>query len=226
VPTLEIVQALIVLLPGFVTTGIARALFVGEVENDFDKVVKSLIFSFVNYTIYAGVLWIWSLLSRTNTTSPTLLEMAPKTPGTLIVLSLIAVATGLVVAFYQTNNGHRTLYRFKITQRSTRQNVWHDFFLDHAKTYIIVNLEDGRRIYGWPYSYSDNPTEPSLFLTKAEWLSVDDEGQEKRISVADGGILLTSVLKIASIEVVGTQDEPESPNFPETLQGEENHEPS
>ncbi len=62
-PTLEIIQALIVLLPGFVTTGIVRALFVGETESDFDKVVKSLIFSFLNYTIYAGVLWFWSLFS-------------------------------------------------------------------------------------------------------------------------------------------------------------------
>ncbi len=225
-PTLEIVQALIVLLPGFVTTGIVRALFVGASENDFDKVVKSLIFSFVNYTIYAGVLWFWSWFTRTSAAPPTLLEMAPKTPGGLIVLSLIAVAVGLIVAYYQTNNGHRALYRLKITQRSTRQNVWHDFFLDQAKTYVIVNLEDGRRIYGWPYSYSDQPAEPSLFLTRAEWLTTDEDGTEKRIPVADGGILLTAALKIASIEVVGTQDEPETPNSPETPQGASTHEPS
>lgn len=204
-PTLEIIQALIVLLPGFVTTGIVRALFVGELQSEFDKVVNSLIFSFINYTIYSGVLWIWSLFTGRGVT-PTILEMAPKTPSDLITLSLIAVATGFAVAFYQTNNGHKWLYKWKITRRSTRHNVWHDFFIDHAKTYVIVTFEDGRRLYGWPYGYSDNPSEPSLFLTKAEWLIVDEDGEQKRSPISDGGILITQTMKIASIEVMGTSD--------------------
>lgn len=194
------------LLPGFVTTGIARALFVSETESEFDKVVKSLIFSFINYTIYAGVLGIWSLFTGRGA-APTILEMAPKTPAGLIVLSLIAVATGFCVAYYQTNNGHKWLYQWKITRRSTRHNVWHDFFIDHAQTYVIVTLEDGRRLYGWPYAYSDSASEPSLFLTQAEWL-VEEDGKQKRTPVGGGGILLTQIMKIASIEVMGTGDAP------------------
>lgn len=204
-PTLEIIQALIVLLPGFVTTGIVRALFVGAKESEFDKVVGSLIFSFINYTIYAGVLWIWSFFAGRGTT-PDIMEMAPKTPLGLIVLSSIAVVTGFAAAFYQTNNGHKWFYKWKITNRSTRQNVWHDFFIDHAKTNIIVNLEDGRRLYGWPQAYSDNPTDASLFLTNADWLVVDEAGEQKSVPVGNGGILITNMMKIASIEVMGTQD--------------------
>ncbi len=132
--------------------------------------------------------------------------MAPKTSSGLIALSLIAISTGFAVAFYQTNNGHKWLYKWKITRRSTRQNVWHDFFIDHAKTYVIVTLEDGRRLYGWPYAYSDNSSEPSLFLTQAEWLIADGEGEQKRVPVSDGGILITQTMRIASIEVMGTSD--------------------
>lgn len=188
------------------TTGVIRALFVGETENDSDKVVKSLIFSFVNYTIYAGFLGLWAFFFSRGQNNFNIVEMAPKTPGALVGFSLIALSTGLIMAFYKTNNGHKLLYKPKITKRTPRQNVWRDFFSDHAKTYVIVTFEDGRRLYGWPYAYSDNSAEPSLFLTKAEWLVTDETGEQKRFATGVGGILITQTMKIASIEVMGTDD--------------------
>jgi hypothetical protein len=56
--TQDIIKGLMVLLPGFVTAGVIRALFVGETENDFDKVVRSLIYSFIDYTLYTLLVWI------------------------------------------------------------------------------------------------------------------------------------------------------------------------
>jgi len=34
--------------------------------------------------------------------------------------------------------------------------VWFDVFYD-VKKHIIINFENGRRIYGWPVYYSNDP---------------------------------------------------------------------
>ena len=42
------------------------------------------------------------------------------------------------------------------------------------KRYVIVNLADGRRVFGWPMYYSNNPEEGCLYLYDA-W--INDEGK-------------------------------------------------
>ena len=73
--------------------------------------------------------------------------------------------------------------------------VWFDIFTD-KKTYIIINFENGRRLYGWPEYYSDNPEDKSPFLCQAAWI----DKEEKHIELDNKGILITPNEKIDTIE--------------------------
>lgn len=124
-PTLDIIQALVVLLPGFVTTGVIRALFVGETENDFDKVIRSLIYALINYSIYAALLGTWFFFKYNSGGAvpiySSLQELAPKAPLQLVWLVLISIVVGCIVAFYKNNDGHGFLLRrMRITYRSAQ----------------------------------------------------------------------------------------------------------
>lgn len=206
-PTLDIIQALVVLLPGFVTTGVIRALFVGETENDFDKVVKSLIYALINYAIYAALLGIWFFFKFHSggavPISSNLQDLAPKSPLQLVWLVLISVAVGCIVARYKNNDGHGFLLRpLRITFRSARPSIWHDSFVEGTKYHVIVTLEDERRIIGWPVRYSDDVANPSVFLVDAAWL--DEQGQET--AVGNEGILILAPMKIASVEFLRSEE--------------------
>lgn len=204
----ELVQGLILLLPGFVTAGVIRALHVGSTESDFDKVVKSLIYTFVDYAAYAPLMWVKDqFLDHRNAAllSLNLETLPPKQPLDVLVLLCVAVLVGIVVSFYLTNDGHKWILRpLGATRRTTSQNVWHDVFREVKQLYVIVNFEDGRRLFGWPFHYSDDSAQPYLFVTKAEWLSVDASGAEVRTPTGDEGIMILPSMKVTSIEFLSS----------------------
>ena len=92
--------------------------------------------------------------------------------------------------------------RLKVTDRTSRTNVWFDVFTD-IKSYIIVNFEDGRRLYGWPKYFSDDPNDKSLFLCHAAWIKDDGE----LIKLDNRGILITPNEKIDTIEFIKEKEE-------------------
>jgi len=100
---------------------------------------------------------------------------------------------------------HMKFFRWlKVTDRTSRTNVWFDVFTD-IKSYVIINFEDGRRLYGWPESFSDAPEDKSLFLCHAAWIGHDG----KLIKLDNRGILITPNERIDTIEFVKAKEETE-----------------
>ena len=89
----------------------------------------------------------------------------------------------------------KLLRKFKVTDRTSRANLWFDVFTD-IKSYVIINFEDGRRLFGWPEYFSDDPNDKSLFLCQASWI----DGEGKLIDLDNRGILITPNEKIDTIE--------------------------
>jgi hypothetical protein len=83
----------------------------------------------------------------------------------------------------------------RISRKTARSSVWFDVFYD-IRTHIIINFENGRRIYGWPMYYSNDPKNPYIFLFKPAWI------QGNEFIHLDGleGILITPEQKVESIE--------------------------
>lgn len=190
-PSAESLKVLLVLLPGFVTTGVIRSLYVGQNESEFDKVVRALAYSFLNYAIYAGFK---SLLNFTGFFD--LSRPLPSSTADVVLLAAISLILGLGVAAYKNNDGHRLWRRCRVTHRSSRQDIWQDSFVEGQKSYVLVTLEDGRRLVGWPLRFGDDMEKPSLFLTDGYWIGENDV----HIPFGNEGILLLATMKIASVE--------------------------
>lgn len=204
-PSADVFKVLLVLLPGFVTTGIIRALTVSSEDGESDKVVRALSYSFLNYAIFS---YIRSAKPVVSYLDPSVALLSR--PVDVAWLAGIAIAMGCIVSAYKNNDGHRILRLIRLTYRSSRSDIWHDSLVEGGKFHVVVTLKDGRRIFGWPVRYSDNIKDPALFLEKAAWLSEGEDGEIIETPTGNKGILLLAPTEIASVEFV-EEDDPKVP---------------
>jgi Family of unknown function (DUF6338) len=184
--------ALLILLPGFVSARIARALSAQAQQSELERVIEALIFSFLTYVIYL-------VLFGTNLP----IEWLPTFQvHRWRVVFVTAIACGLGVLWGVVRSKDLVLgllRRYKLTERTSRESVWNDVFSSIAGS-AQVGLHDGRNLVGWIGRYSDSGGERSLFVEEAS--RIKEDGSTVKI---DGkGILLTDK---AEIEYVMFLDE-------------------
>lgn len=195
--TFQALQILIFLIPGFLSGIILDTFIVREKEKEFEKIIVALIFSMLIYTIYSFISG-KSPVELIQDQQSTKLFYDGKSFFWLIVL---CISIPVILSFLFTNDWHMKLARWlRITRRTARKSVWFDVFCD-KQVHIIVNFDNGRRIYGWPMYYSDDPDSPYIFLHKPAWIEEDENGKgSKWIDIDIEGILITPEQKIESIE--------------------------
>lgn len=188
----EALQILIFLIPGFIASAIMNILLVRKVEKEFAKIIEALIFSMIVYAVYLLV----------NGNSPVSLEeiegnkILTYDRGPFLWLVLLSLAIPLIFSFFVTNDLHMKVARaLGISRKTSRSTVWFDVFCD-KKCYVIINFENGRRIYGWPQYFSNTPEESYVFLYHPAWVGEDNEP----VDIGVEGILITPEQKIESIE--------------------------
>lgn len=187
----QALQILIFLIPGFISAAILDALAVRTEKRELGKIIEALIFSMIIYTIYSSI----------SGRSPISLIQIEKSitytydSKSFLWLGLLSIGIPAILSFLITNDLHMKLARkLRISRKTARSSVWFDVFSDLNK-YIIINFENGRRIYGWPMYYSSKPENPYIFLFKPAWIQ-EDEFVDLNIE----GILITPEQKIESIE--------------------------
>jgi hypothetical protein len=94
--------------------------------------------------------------------------------GNVTLMALCAIAIGLVAAA-ELNNGRflGLLRKLRITKKTAKPSTWNEAWT-HKQAFVVVHLNDGRRIYGWPTYYSDMPEERAILLENASWLGDDN----------------------------------------------------
>lgn len=200
-PTLN-PEAALFLLPGFVTSKVREALAVVAKTSDFSRVVDAMLFTLLNYSIYfplANALKFkqFTILGLRGESSGADLQLVtPYFPALFLMLGT-ATALGIVVGmgtdrdwFYKIKTG------LHLTRRPARIDVWADAFYEERGKWILVQLEDGTQVIGWPFRYSDEPERRQLFLKDARVRQPD--GTE--YDVPGPGLLLTEASKIKLIE--------------------------
>lgn len=193
--SLEVLAVLLILLPGFLTTGLVQALTSRPKRTELDKVIEALLYSFVTYVLFAVTVGGLPVYVRTDRGADSNAYYVEADPTGIGVLALISGGLALAVAFMVTNDFPlRYLRKLRITQRTTRTSVWSDVF-HSLGGYVQVELSDGRCIMGWLRYYSDSPEDLSLFLEDAAWVG---EGG-KVVEVRGAGILLTSSSGIKNV---------------------------
>lgn len=166
----DLFPILVFLLPGFVSVGVIEILCVRKPKDAFERVIEALIFTLLNL---AGFLIIRALLERVPNIRFDHLEFL--TAGNVGLMAFCALAIG--VGFAAEIN-HEWLLGFlnnqiHLTRKTAKPSTWNETW-SHARKFVVVHLDDGRRIYGWPTFYSDSPEERALFLEDASWLDDDN----------------------------------------------------
>jgi Family of unknown function (DUF6338) len=166
----DLFPILLFLLPGFVSVGVIEVLCVKNPKDVFGRVVEALIFTMLNL---AGFLACRALLEKIPRVKFDHAQFI--TPGNVSLMALCAAVIGVTVAA-EINNGWLLGVlnnRFHLTRKTSMPSTWNETW-SHARKFVVVHLDDGRRIYGWPTFYSDSPEERALFLEDASWLDDDN----------------------------------------------------
>jgi hypothetical protein len=107
---------------------------------------------------------------------------------------------------YAANINHDWLMKvfrwIRITGRTARSTIWNDAFQDIGG-FVQVGLSGERKVIGWVRDYSDDATEPSLFLENAAWIVKQTDGTETEIAIEAPGILLTKETAIEYVIFLG-----------------------
>ena len=64
--------------------------------------------------------------------------------------------------------------RAGITKETSYSSEWFGEFSRNV-TYVILHLDDERRIYGWPVEWPSSPKKGHFSLVQAAWIADDDE---------------------------------------------------
>lgn len=192
----DVVALLQYLAPGFIMAWVYYGLTSHSKPSQFERVVQALIFTVVIQTLVEGVRLLAELIGAR-------ISFGPWSASSQLTASLLtALALGVVVS--ATVNGdafHRLVRRLGISKRSGHPCEWFGIFADYPR-YIVLQLKDGTRIYGWPHVWPSEYDKGHFFITSA-MRSVGDVDQE--LDSLDG--ILIDVRDVASVEFMKPPEE-------------------
>ncbi|NQZ53929.1 MAG: hypothetical protein HRT93_06720 [Piscirickettsiaceae bacterium] len=161
--TNELIVALQYLLPGFVTAWIFYAFTSYPRPSQFERVVQALIFTILIQSLYITLQEIEILVSDNGEKQ-------------ILISILLALLLGFIFTFFANNDlFHKGLRFFKITKETSYSSEWFAAFSEKI-TYVVIHLDDGRKVYGWPLEWPTEPNKGHFLLAQASWL--DEENIE------------------------------------------------
>ena len=156
---------------------------------------EALVFSFLIYACLAPFFGGSPVSLEVTTVGDRTTYQPTADPVFLISAMGLAILFALLVGASITHDFHMKILRYiRFTYRTARDSTWIDIFIDQRR-YVEVAFTDGRRLFGWPLYYSNQPEEGLLYLYDAAWIDADG----KYVDLDAHGILLTKKDDIASI---------------------------
>ncbi|SRR6266478_940983 len=199
----EVLTALIVLLPGFLAARLEQRLTVNPKQNEFDKIIEALLYSFFIYLIYTAIFRSLPVSVKAEKAGETIHYSIEASPLRLALLPLIAVVLSVLVSFLANHDFFGRLFRgLRVTRRTWRASTWDDVFHDFSGV-VQVELSDGRSVMGWLKFCSDRPEDRSLFLERAAWVNAEGGLEE----IQGPGIFLSRESEIRSVMFLNASTE-------------------
>lgn len=172
--TSNIITILQFLLPGFVAAWIFFNLTSYSKPSQFERVVQALIFTLFIQALISIIKFIllkvgqlWSIGTWSESSS-------------LIASIFIAILFGIMFSYFANNDKiHKYLRDKGVTRETSFPSEWFGSFLNNV-TFIVLHLEDERRLYGWPIEWPSEPTIGHFVIADPSWLG--EEGKENRIN--------------------------------------------
>jgi hypothetical protein len=201
--TIQALQIIIFLLPGFITLYVARSLIAYRPKPELDKIIEALIYSLINYavfTLFSNLFPISAIIKSLEEEKKLSIEFNRKA---FLLILIISFSLGIIIAIFKRYDLHMKFFRLiRVSNKTSRSSVCQDIFIDQ-KAFVTVYMEDGLRIIGWPTYVSDDPEDGYIFLSDAAWIK-DNDGV---IEIKGPGILITPTAKIQAIEFISGEEE-------------------
>jgi hypothetical protein len=192
--------ALLVLLPGFLSARILDFILGRRVQDVGSQIVEGLIFSFMIYVVVAvpfGVAPVAVVEEHVGGNIQYTVRLSRLVVAAIALVSvLLPVALGYIV---HSDLAMRVLRRLGITARTSRSSVWNDVFNDQAGRYVVVHLNDGRRLQGWPHYFADSPEDGQLYISDPAWLR-DDNAIEPITNVHGVFIIAKGMIELVEFQ--------------------------
>lgn len=165
----EAVKLLTYLLPGFMAAWLFYGLTSHPKPSQFERVVQALILTFAIQVLMLPVRSVATAMGRVAVVGTW------TTSSTLVASFVLAIAVGAALAYFTNKDWlHSRLRTLGFTSKTSHPSEWYCVF-DRQRSYVIVQLRDGRRLYGWPKEWSNTPEEGQLYIQMPTWLNEDRE---------------------------------------------------
>ena len=175
------------LLPGFLAAWIFYGLTSYAKPSHFERVIQALIFTlFIQIFVsifdefFPGHNWVENLLPF-----------------------LFAVVWGIVFAVSANNDWlHKLLRKTLLTTQTSYKSEWSQSFEGYDVSYVVLHLNDGRRLIGWPEIWPDNPDNGHLLLINAAWIQGDVDKDADLIELEGMWGILVDASHVNMVEFV------------------------
>ncbi len=165
----DLVRMLQYLLPGFLSAWVFYGFTSFAKPSQFERVIQALIFTLlVQVLVYLyqamalAIGHLWSIASWTSDVE-------------LVASVVIAVLLGLLFAYFaNTDRFHAVVRKFGISRETSYPSEWYGEFSTRV-TYVVLHLDGGRRLYGWPREWPSTPLRGHFAIEQASWLNEKDE---------------------------------------------------
>ena len=186
----EALNLLLLFLPGAISSAVLTTALRRKTPEPLRRLLEAVAFTLVATTVLALV---GALLGHAPVLPPIALEagrLVVRAGGawTLVALVAVAVLLPLPVARILSRDRHMALLRrLGVTSRTSRDSIWADVFTEQGDRFVVLELDDGRRLQGYPRYWSDDPADGFVYLSRPAWLVRTDEGTEAGVEVRETG---------------------------------------
>ena len=165
----DVIALLRYLLPGFLAAWIFYGFTSYPKPSQFERVVQALIFTLIVqagvYCVKLSLIWAgnYIVLSKWDEQSE------------VVTSIIIASFVGFVFAYFaNTDKFHSLVRHLGITRETSFPSEWFGVFSKKV-TYVVLHLNDERRIYGWPIEWPSEPGKGHFALQQVSWLNGDEQ---------------------------------------------------
>jgi hypothetical protein len=194
--TKDFVIALIYLLPGFLAAWVFYGLTSHPKPSQFERVVQALIFTFIIQIFIPPCRWILEEIGQFCAIRPW-----DKAAEGLTSISLAFFFGATLAYFTNTDAVHKWLRKIGFTTRTSHPSEWY-CVLSEKVTFVILQLCDGRRLYGWPKEWPVEPDKGQFYIMLPSWIK--DNGKQIDMPQLDG--LLISAKDVKWIEFLRSEE--------------------
>lgn len=193
----ELIPFLQYLLPGFVASWIFHSLTAYPRPGQFEQIVQALIFTFLVQVSVTCIKYAALLVGTWWSFGPWIAETE------VVIAVAMALILGLAFSFFANNDRlHRFLRKINVTRETSYPSEWYSSLLDH-NGYVVLHLNDERRLYGWPYEWPSSDQKGQFALQNCNWL--DDDGD--LVGLEDVSLIVIDVKDVRWVEFLKTWEQ-------------------